>query len=498
MLGSVVRRCVGFADCGGTPRRWGFRIPKLTKLLQPSTGFAWSASLPGPSEAARAEKVRQLRAEAISKLLFEQQAWQLRKVQSHQLQNGNYAVVRVSIDCIPQELPGLEYMLGGSGDGASLIVPVTYMDRSTLRQFDMRGLNGESLPVIGRSEYTDWMLDVLAYQIEPALTAEPHWEVVQAALTTILDGEVDTATKLSEHLIESGTVEGLTVLRAESLSAFAKELLRALARSYVLFVLVPRDYAQRRVVIKYSYQADQKRADGNGRDRWRSAAGLAPIAVTFELTHPTGAASHHLEVSVPADLSCSVLRMPGSYTDRNTENSSEGGVVHAVSSYTEDPDTPALAEFEVPWRGMRATTWLISATTFVILYLGLVLPGAQHALLEGAGGAGTLLLGVIAVAVAFAAGRRESAVESALLGPLRTCVLGCSLLLLACATSIVGGLHEPFRISLWSFGAALTGTLTITLCAHEGKARWGAGWRWLVGFVAVVAAVLLACGVLLW
>lgn len=482
-------------------------MASLRTLLQRLIGFiknkslpAPGDSLPAPGDVAGAREINELRAEAIAKLLFEQQTWQLRKVQSHELQGGNYAVVRVSIDCVPQELPGLEYLLEGNrgGNSASLIVPVTYMDKGVLRQFDMRGPNGESLPVIGRSEYTDLMLGVLTYQIEEALTADVDMEAVYEAFRTILDGDVDTAIEVSQHLIESGAVNGENILRHEALRGFAKELLEGLATSYVLFVLLPRDYAQRRVVIKYSHHAEQKRADGQVRERWRGALGIAPLAISFELTHPTGAASHHLEISVPADLSCRALRMPGSRKDRNTDGTSEGGVVHAASSYTENPLEPAVAEFEVPWSGMRATTWLISATTFTILYLGIVLPSAQQALLKAADGAGAVLLGIPAVAVAFAAGRRESAVESDLLGPLRICVLGCALLLLSSAASVVGALQEPFRLGLWSFGAVCTGTLTVALCTREGKARFGAGWGRLVAVAAVLAAVLLIFGIWVW
>lgn len=446
-----------------------------------------------PPDVSNAEALRSV---ALGTLLFEQQIWQLRKVQSHQLQQGNYSVVRVSIDCVPQDLAGLKYNL--DGDQVPLIVPVTYMKKGVLRQFDMRGPEGEPLPVIGRSEYVNLMLGVLMYQVGEALVQDADIAKLENAIRIILDDDVAIATEASRSLVELGSVEGTPLVKPDELPGFAKGLLISLAESYVLFVLMPFQYAQRRVIIKYSHHARQDLSGMSAYKRWRGALGLSRLPIAFQLSNPAGAASHHLEVSVPPALSCPMLRMPGVNIDRNTRDASDGGVVHTASSYTDDPGEPAVAEFEVPWRGTRATTCLVSATTFMILFLGIVLPGAQEALLEAADGAAALLLAVPAVAVAFAAGRRESAVESILLGPLRFCILFCAFLLLASAASVVGVLCEPLRILLWSSGSALSGMLTVALCTREGKTRLGRWWIPSVMGGVVVSVVLLLCGIWVW
>ena len=202
---------------------------------------------------------------------------------------------------------------------------------------------------------------------------------------------------------------------------------------------------------------------------------------------------------MPAALSCTSLTMPGRRDDRNTTDSSDAGVVHVAGWYVQDPGEPAEAEFVVPWSGMRATTWLVTAITFAVTCLGLVLPGAQQALLDSADGAGALLLAVPAVAVAFAAGRSESAVESVLLGPLRMTVITCALLLLACAASIVGVLHEPWRTLLWTLGTIGSGAACAALCAHELVLALGADGRTRALWATAIAiAVLLVCGIFAW
>ncbi|MCF6378156.1 hypothetical protein L2K70_11135 [Nocardioides KLBMP 9356] len=427
-----------------------------------------------------------VRALSLSTVLYNQQGWQYRKVQSHELREGDYEVVSVSIDCAPQGLPGLWYALDGPGGQTeqAFLVPVTYMRKGALRQFDMRGPGGEALPVIGRSEYTALMSGLLTYQLEDSPTPGTEAALLEAALETILDGDPEAAVAASRELLTNGTVGGRPVLDPSRVNKWARELLTDLAKVWVLFALVPGEYAGRRVVLKYSHHAKQSADDASARRRWLGAAGLSTLPVKFTLSHPTGAASHHLEVTVPGDLSCSSLRMPGPVEDRNTTDSSDAGVVHGAASYEVEPDKPAFVEFTVPWAGMRATTWLVSSVTFAVTFLGLLLPGAQQALLDAADGAGAVLLAVPAVAVAFAAGRRESEVESVLLGPLRVWVTTCALSLFACACSIVGVLHDPFRTWLWAIGALASMTVALVLCAREARLILGRWWEPLVGLTA--------------
>ena len=66
-----------------------------------------------------------------------------------------------------------------------------------------------------------------------------------------------------------------------------------------------------------------------------------------------------------------------------------------------------MVEFRVPLKGLRMNAALVCGVTSIMLLLGLLLPGAQLALLDASDGAAALLLAVPAVAFAFAVGERE-------------------------------------------------------------------------------------------
>ncbi|GAA2736686.1 hypothetical protein GCM10009867_21850 [Pedococcus aerophilus] len=458
---------------------------------------------PGTNTAAqhRDREATAARSEAFALLLYAQQDWQLRKVQSHEFKEGGYTVARVSIDCVAQDLPGLRYSFESSEHTVDepILVPVTFMQKGALRQFDMRGPADEPLPVIGRSEYSDLMIGVLSYQIENAIVPGSDPAALKDALNVVLDEDPGAAAKTCALLVDKGIgMGGVRVLDASRISPFAAALLSSLSSAYVLIALLPAEYARRRVVIKYAHLDPQEVEPLGWKKRWRGAAGLEPLRVGFGLSHPVGSASHHLQVTVPNALRCASLTLPGDRQDRNTSDAAGAGVVHVAAPYVQDPGEPAEAEFVVPWSGMRATTWLVTMVTFAITFLGLVLPGGQEALIDAADGAAALLLAIPAVAVAFAAGRPESAIESVLLGPLRLVVMSCALMLLACAGSIVGVLHEPWRTILWSVGAVASGFATAALCSAELEGLLGRARTPALRASAVVAAVLLACGIFAW
>jgi hypothetical protein len=418
----------------------------------------------------------------LAELLYSQQEWQLRKVQSHVLQEGTYSTVRVSIDCVIQDFPGLRYLLNDPPTDAEIqvapvMVPVTYINKGVLRTFDMRGPSGEPLPVLGRSEYKPRLVDVLMGEIADAIQPDVRRDALCEALGTVLDADVDRALDVAKELVSHGTISGRPALVPGNLSDYSSQLILKLASVFVLIALVPSEYAGKRVILKYSHHL-KLQPHGVGRlKRLLGAAGLRTLKVRFALSNPTGSASHHLEVGIPAALTCIRLAMPSLQgVDRNTQDLVAGEVVHAVAAYPDDPDGDAVVELRVPWAGLRATTFLVAMITFVTLLLGEFLPGAQNALLAAKDGAAALLLALPAVVLALAAVRRESALEAALLGPLRLIVLTCALILFACAGSLVGVLHQPWRTSLWIGGCGVTGLFALILCAYELRAKC----RWLV------------------
>lgn len=376
-----------------------------------------------------------------------------------------------------QDFPELRYSVDDSsdyvaGEGRPLMVPVTYVEKGVLRNFDMRGPDGEPLPILGRSEYRPLLVDMLMTEIASAIPPGSNRDSLREVLGDILDADPEQALPIAHALVGNGTIDEVAALNLDKLTNFSSQLILKLASLFVLIALVPSTYAGKRTVLKYSHHLKLQPGGLSPMRRLSGAAGLTSLEVSFALSNPNGSASHHLEVNIPSALRCSRLVMPSVQTaDRNTEDVMAGGVVHAVAGYPDEPDGDAVVELSVPWAGLRATTFLVAFTTFVITFLGKVLPGAQEALLAANDGAAALLLALPAVVLALVATRRETALEAVLLGPLRLMVFACALLLFACAASVVGVLHEPWRTMLWCGAIAVSGVLAALTCAHEVRAR---------------------------
>ncbi|MCM0638975.1 hypothetical protein [Cellulomonas wangsupingiae] len=299
------------------------------------------------------------------------------------------------------------------------------------------------------------MILTLLHELRGAPTRNVNQAALRKALRTVVDGDADLALAVATELLESGTFQKQHCLKAEVLSEYSANLVLRLAESYVLIALLSHERGGHRQVIKYAHHSEERLVRASPARRFLVAAGIRTLRAEFALSHPEGSASHHFELVVPEGITCVRLTMPGGYpqTDRNTGDGSPSGVAHAVASYARTPTDRAAAEFAVPFSGLRSTAMYACFLTAGILLLGLLLPGAQEALLDASDGAAALLLAVPAVVVVLVIGGSEHVIVTSMLRPLRSVVIACALLLLACAGSIVGVLHDPFRYPLWWIGA---------------------------------------------
>ena len=388
---------------------------------------------------------------------------------------GRHSVTRVSIDCIPPDFDDLLYGLPGADRTAKrLMVPITMMSKGTLKAFNMVDSNGQPAPIIGRSEYSEIMTDALIYELRTALQdPEADGPAVRKALTVILDRDAAEAEPVAIELVTFGTYKGLRIIDSDLISDYTAGLLLDLIEYYLLIALIPASHAGQRQVLKYSHEAVHDLHNAGPFRRLLLAAGLSALTVEFSLSHPSASASHHFEVVMPSRLDCESLEMPGLGTpDRNSADLNPLGVAHAVGKYEANPNlgsplSGAELTVRVPSRGLRGLTSWICLLTGAILLLGLLLPGAQDALLDARDGASAMLLAIPAVVVAVVASRGEHAMVASLRRPLRETAIGCAVLLLACAASIVGGLEEPWRLALWWSGATWAVLAGVTLRAHE-------------------------------
>lgn len=402
--------------------------------------------------------------------------------------SGSYALIKVSIDCVPQTLAGLRYAEPGAPDQrARLIVPLTFMRKGTLKGFDMTDGAGRAAPTVGRSEYGGLLVETLLFEIRGSDAAAGQGGTLRDALSRVVDDDPEAARGVADDLVDRGTYEDMPCLDPQKLTDYAASLIHKLAEWCVLIALLPWEEGGRRVIVKYRHHSRQDLDVPPWRTRLQISAGWDSLDVGFDLSYPEGSASHHFEIVIPPDLACERLTMPSTvHPDRNTADISPSGVAHVAGRFVEDEgQVPPLrtereriveAKFRVPWHGLRSNTFWIYIITFMILTLGVALPGAQRALLHNAGSA-AILLAVPAAVVAVAAGRVESALSALLLRPLRGTIIGCALLLLACAGSIVGQLREPWRETLWICGAAATLLAAMALCGRDVSQSVGDRWH---------------------
>ena len=133
-----------------------------------------------------------------------------------------------------------------------MLVPLTFVEKGVMRQFDMQGQEGESLPVLGRGEDLPLMRGVLLRELQPAVLdgARDH---VGDALDRVIDRDPVEAAPIVEELVNTGRYRGGDVLDPRLISSWATELLRRVGACYLLVVLVPAEKAGTRMVIKYSH-----------------------------------------------------------------------------------------------------------------------------------------------------------------------------------------------------------------------------------------------------
>ncbi|USQ75355.1 hypothetical protein [Ornithinimicrobium cryptoxanthini] len=351
-----------------------------------------------------------------------------------------------------------------AGGGDYVLVPLTFQEKGVLRQFNIEGPDGTALSILGRREDLPLVRGVLQHELQDALCENYDEGRLLETLAVIIDGDPERAQLHADRLGVEGMIDDEKVLETGALSTWAKRLLTILPSNYLMVALVPAGYAGHRVVLKYSLEWSIQPLHLNYFNRAWAAFGFDDFAFRVELSHPSGAASHHLEVVFPDGLEARALTMPsGTDTDtarRNTTDTGPLGVLHGVGRYSQDANAPEPAHITFgPTRGLRQLTFMVLLTTSVILCLGRWLPNAQNALLAANDGAAALLLAVPAVVLALLARQGENAVVSHASSVLRHVVIFCALLLLACAGSIVGHLCSGPRLALWALGGIVSGVL---------------------------------------
>jgi hypothetical protein len=258
--------------------------------------------------------------QALADALAEPARWKHRKVDSLRLMEGQLGRRRVSLDCTPPPEPALAYeaderdKLEISDVRGSVMVPLTLLRKGALKSFDLSGPDGNSMPVLGRSENAWLATGVLAHEIVGL--SEPEPEIV-TAIRRIVESAPDAAKDVAAELL-MGRYKGKTLLNSDDLTDTARLLIQELAECFLLIALLPSELAGKRGVIKYSFHWRPVPSRGlNWGTRLLAAGGYCGAIHQIELGRPSDAASYHLEVHAPIGLICGNLKLPTTANENN-------------------------------------------------------------------------------------------------------------------------------------------------------------------------------------
>ncbi len=326
-----------------------------------------------------------------------------------------------------------------------------------MRDLDVLDADARPMSVLGRREDGEFALAALL-----AIYRSEIGEVSRAlreTLREIVGSERAAGVRVAEDLLDRERCVDGTNVNLDAISELTALWTRDLAANFLLIGLLPANRAGTRQVLKWSANWHIEPGAMKGGRQIAVAAGRDVAEIELPVRGAASAASFHLEVHLPPELAVARLELPPRTPGEAPACVDESGnpVAHVHAEYEEVPEQQdALIHVTVPWSGLRVTATVSVVLTGIMFLLGIVLPGATDALRSSGEGAAALLLVAPALMIAFSTRSQESIAVSRLLAPLRSVTVGCALLLVAAAASVVGGLERPWYDILWCVGAVLS------------------------------------------
>lgn len=385
---------------------------------------------------------------SLASAILDWQSWCHRKVESLDLLEGRRGRRRISLDCSPRTLQWVE-----PGSSAALsLVPLTYMAKDTLRDFDVHDDQGRSIPVLGTESNGLLAAAAIAYLIglqSGRDTAAESWE----SICRVTFGAGDDAETCAGELIMTVSPNALTAT-----------LIRDLARNFILIAALAPEADPRRQVIKYSYHWESEDGIRGGiRSRinaGRAGLGLRRFSLSMELNSLDSAQSYHLECSAPRGIVCTGVHLPPDRSGRAPRDTSRTPVGHAHGNYdfeAANNNNNATIQFTLDRTGLiPRVAWSALATTAIFAGL-LFVPQSFEALAKSVDAATALLLFVPAILIALSTRGPENEIVAQLLLTLRILAyVNCLLLFVAGALLVLDLPEGPLRVT-WVISGIVSG-----------------------------------------
>ena len=310
--------------------------------------------------------------------------WVYRRVDSVHPLVGERGRRRQSLDCLPTPDPALafhpeERALSGPHDlRGQVMVPLAYIKKGPLREFDARGADGSVMPVLGTPDTTRYAVAMVRSELARTNTRVSR-DVIDLVEEIVGPATDEECREQVEVLLRDGIWRGRTRLDPRIFDGNdAAELLRTLAERFLLIGLVEAQRAGSRQVLKYSYDWH---VEGLPPRHFllslQVAFGWSSRTLEVPLEAASAAASYHLEFQTPPEARCRLLRLPGDTGSPGLFDDSRKPVAHVHARYAQQPGEDGELVVDLPFRGMRVTAAVAAAFAFVVMLLALVLPGAE-------------------------------------------------------------------------------------------------------------------------
>ncbi|MBC2933047.1 hypothetical protein [Nocardioides sp. zg-1228] len=323
-------------------------------------------------------------ARALRALLLPQ-VWIHRRVESLAFQPTGETRRRISWDLTPPQ----EWAIAITGERVAL--PLTTLHKRPIKRLDVTGPADESL-VVWETERNGNLAAELMLAGLSTLGGAPASARVRELVRTIVFAESaeHVQAELDELLASDAFNHDADPNAADEAEAVAA-LAKSLAEGFLLVVEIPRAWVGERTVVKVSYDDDRVSTSSERIDPW-----VGRTTLIVDARGSAGAASWHLELHAPANLTISRLR--AAIWDSASEQ-----VVRESEAAPSDSTSHINGRFEHLWWQAQAqvrfaptTAGLLNQVTLGVLLGIALLVGASFAAaplsdrLSQDGGSGTL------------------------------------------------------------------------------------------------------------
>lgn len=403
--------------------------------------------------------------EALLDVVLRWPKWVHRRVDSLHPLEGEWGRRRHSIDCQPPPDPRLIYNPDGlfveqrEEETALSIVPLLFMAKRPLRDFNIQSSDGTTIPILGTDETTLAGVLMMKRILENnKITVTP---TITAALTAIAGPAITLVGPEVEEFLHHGRWNNVSCFDPRQLSENGRALIEVFASKFLLMALLPlRSTGVRQILKVSSYWQVEDSSKMGWLEKVAIAVGLKALKLSLPLEAPDRTRSYHLKVHTPLEAECLSLSLPkpDDFQENDTVSGLHGQridilhmpVAHVHGNYragTEIDD--AELYLAVPRSGLQNTALMASFFTSVLMLLSMVLDDAATVWRENPGNAATALLTAPALLMTFLATKSESALLRGPLNLLREVIAFSGLTLFVVAASLIGELQGPYLLLLW-------------------------------------------------